>query len=82
MDLTSKFLGRTVHAEYDGYLRASSEQNIYDPWSGVRLHFEDCNEGFVCIRTRWREDDISGSGNNPDSRYLQVRLYLKLNVRK
>ena len=95
--MTSKFIGRTAHAEYlysgfeghwigpygdgsditmaeyDGYLRASSEQNIYDPGSGVRLHFEDCYEGFVCIRSRWREDDISGSGNNPDSRYLQVR---------
>ena len=59
-------------AEYDGYLRASSEQNIYDPWSGVRLHFEDCLDGFVCIRSRWREDDTSGHGNNPDSRYLQV----------
>ena len=94
--MTSKFIGRTAHAEYlysgfgghwigpygdgsditmaeyDGYLRASSEQNIYDPGSGVSLHFEDCYEGFVCIRSRWREDDISGSGNNPDSRYLQV----------
>ena len=97
LDLSSKFIGRTAHAEYlysgfgghwigpygdgsditmaeyDGYLRASSEQNIYDPGSGVRLHFEDCYEGFVCIRSRWREDDISGSGNNPDSRYLQVQ---------
>ena len=96
LDLTSQFVGRTVHAEYlysgfeghwigpygdgsdismaeyDGYLRASTEQNIYDPGSGVRLHFEDCYEGFVCIRSRWREDDISGNGNNPDSRYLQV----------
>ena len=96
LDLTSKFVGRTAHAEYlysgfeghwigpygdgsdismaeyDGYLRASTEQNIYDPGSGVRLHFEDCYEGFVCIRSRWREDDISGNGNNPDSRYLQV----------
>ena len=63
-------------AEYDGYLRASTEQNIYDPGSGVRLHFEDCYEGFVCIRSRWREDDISGNGNNPDSRYLQVTYVL------
>ena len=46
--MTSKFLGRTVHAEYDGYLRASSEQNIYDPWSGVRLHFEDCITRALC----------------------------------
>ena len=102
LDLTSKFVGRTAHAEYlysgfeghwigpygdgsditmaeyDGYLRASSEQNIYDPMSGVRLHFENCYEGFVCIRSRWREDDMSGSGNNPDSRYLQVSSVSRL----
>ena len=60
-------------AEYDGYLNSVSDLNIFNPNFGARLKFEDCAEGYVCIRTRWKEEqDITDHGNNPDSRYLQV----------
>ena len=58
-------------AEYDGYLRGVAENNIFNPQAGVRLLFEDCNDGYVCIKTRWREDEL-GRWNDPHSRYLQV----------
>ena len=58
-------------AEYDGYLRGVAENNIFNPQAGVRLLFEDCNDGYVCIKTRWREDEL-GRWNDPQSRYLQV----------
>ena len=47
-------------AEYDGYLKSASDIYFYNPSYGVRLYFEDCNGGYVCIRTRWREDEIVG----------------------
>jgi len=58
-------------AEYDGYLRAVAEENIFNPGSGVRLYFKDCNDGYVCIRSRWREDEDE-KWNDPDSQYLQA----------
>jgi len=58
-------------AEYDGYLRAVAEENIFNPGWGVRLHFKDCNDGYVCIRSRWREDEDE-KWNDPDSQYLQA----------
>ena len=58
-------------SEYDGYLRGVAENKIHSPTAGVRLYFEDCNDGFTCIKTRWREDDL-GRWNNPENRYLQV----------
>ena len=42
-------------AEYDGYLNSVSDLNIFNPNFGARLKFEDCAEGYVCIRTRWKE---------------------------
>ena len=60
-------------AEYDGYLRSVREENIFNPASGARLYFEDCQNGYVCNRTRWREDENEqGKWNDPESRYLQA----------
>jgi len=75
------FAGRTAHAEYlysgfrghwigpygDGSDITMAE---YDG-SGVRLYFKDCNDGYVCIRSRWREDEDE-KWNDPDSQYLQA----------
>jgi len=59
----------SYYAEYDGYLRDVQPQFVYDPANKVRLQVVDCQNGFACIRTRWR-DEVSS--NSDHTWYLQA----------
>jgi len=82
-DVSEALVGRTIYIEYNFYsgywitpsdsyngaLSDVDDELIYVPKQRVRLEVEDCNEGYVCLRTRWNEDEES------EDYYLQTGYY-------
>ena len=84
VDITAQLINRTIFVEYlypgwRGHWLAPAnnyraavwpviEDRIFDPAEGLRLFIRDCEDGYVCLRTRWLEEKYSNyflhSGNH------------------
>ena len=92
MDITSQLVNRTIYTEYlypgwRGYWLAPShnyraalwpviEEQIFDPLQGIRIQVVDCGDGFVCLRTRWREEEYPNYFLDSGHHYFKYSTYL------
>ena len=88
VDMTRSLFGSTVYIEsgyypgwwigasdhYNGYIFEESEHSVFNPTHPCRIEVIDCDGGWACLRTRYRE---SGRGvysdNVTQSRDLSLR---------
>jgi len=84
-DRTADLIGRTIYIEYlasgyrgywvapqedyDGMIFDVIEEEIYMPDNGVRLDVRDCHGGYVCLRTRYKEDEHFVAENQVENEF-------------
>lgn len=62
----------TPSDSYNGALSAVDRELVYVPENRVRVEVEDCGSGYVCLRTRWNEDDSSSKPYYLQTGYFDV----------
>ena len=81
VDMTPSLAGATIYIEsryypgwwigasdkYNGYIFELSEETVFNPSEPCRLEVVDCNDGFVCLRTRYREYPATMDNSNTSS---------------
>jgi hypothetical protein len=90
-DITRQLINRTIYTEYlypgwRGYWLAPApnyraavwpviEEQIFDPLQGIRILVVDCGDGFVCLRTRWKEEEYPNYFLESARHYFKYSTY-------
>ena len=91
VDITGQLVNRTIYTEYlypgwRGYWLAPAhnyraavwpviEEQIFDPLQGIRLQAVDCGDGFICLRTRWKEEEYPNYFLDSAHHYFKYSTY-------
>jgi hypothetical protein len=91
VDVTEQLINSTIFIEYlypgwRGHWLAPAnnyraavwpviEERIFDPAEGLRLFIRDCGEGYVCLRTRWLEEQYSNYFLHSGNHYFKYSTY-------